>query len=81
MVARTRLSITLYLNCLSYFSVHNNNNNNNNQHHHHHHHLANMDLGHWLTRSDLTRLRFSLNVSLGLNVKVINLPKIILFNY
>jgi hypothetical protein len=34
-------------------------------HHHHHHPLANMVLGHLLTRSDLTHLAVSLMVSPG----------------
>jgi len=34
-------------------------------HHHHHHHPANMQLGHMLTHSALTRLQVSLTVSPG----------------
>ena len=58
-VARTCLNVTLYLNCLSCFNVH---------HHHHHQYTSNMELGHWLTRSGMTRLVVSPSVSSGLNV-------------
>jgi hypothetical protein len=81
MVARTRLNIGLYINCFSCFNVHRRRRRRHRHHHHHHnhhhHHLTNMELSHWLTRSSTTRLVVSLNVSPGLKVKVINLPKII----
>jgi hypothetical protein len=76
-VARTHLNNMLYLNSLSCLKVHHHHY----HYHHHHHHLANIELGHWLTRSGLTRLGVSLNVSPGLNVNVKNLPKIILFRH
>jgi len=49
--------MTCYYAIISYHHHH--------HHHHHNHHLANMDLGHLLTRSVLTRLEVSVMVSAG----------------